>query len=348
MIHARTVTVVLALLLAGVVAGCSAEIEVVPGWPTAEAERTVPKPAEPPRWPLTGLDAPSGEAIEKRVVSVKIENSPAARPQSGLQQADVVYETISEGGISRFNAMFHSQSPDPIGPVRSARLSDITVVPQYGALFVFSGGSASVDSAVARAGLENLSQDAGVTRPFYRSRERAAPHNLYLHLEEARAEADRRNMPLSADPKPLAFDRGRLAAAGGQPVTELEIPFSTANRVTWRFDEPSGGYLRWNNGNVHNDALSGEQLSARNVVVMWARYVQQPDRDKIGSTTYDIELAGSGRVSLFRDGQRFDGTWEATNAAPPVFKAADGTQLKLGPGNTWFQVVATNVNISMR
>ncbi|MDP2299773.1 MAG: DUF3048 domain-containing protein [Coriobacteriia bacterium] len=347
MIHVRTAIAAIAVLLVGVVAGCSTTAEVVPGWPSAEAERTVPKPSEPLRWPLTGLDAPSEEAIAQRVVSVKIENSPAARPQSGLQQADVVYETIAEGGISRFNAMFHSQSPDPIGPVRSARLSDITVVPQYGALFVFSGGSDSVDAAVARARLENLSQDAGVSKPYYRSRERSAPHNLYLHLEEARAEAGRRNMSLTADPKPLAFDRSLPAVTEGQQVTEIDIPFSTANRVTWRFDEASGAYLRWNNGNVHNDALAGKQLSARNVVVIWARYIPQ-SRDKVGSATYDIELAGSGRMSLFRDGQRFDGTWEATKDAPPVFKAADGTQVKLGPGNTWYQVVATDVNITMQ
>jgi hypothetical protein len=319
----------------------------VPGWPATDSERRIDRPAEPLRWPLTGLDAPSREAIEQRVVSVKIENSPAARPQSGLQQADVVYETVAEGGITRFNALFHSQSPDPIGPVRSARLSDTTIVPQYGALFVFSGASGSVNAAVRRAGLENLSQDAGVSRPYYRSRQRSAPHNLYLHLEEARAEAGRRNMSLVADPKPLAFDRALRAAGDDQRVAELDIPFSTANRVTWRYDETAGSYLRWNNGSVHTDELTGAQLSARNVVVIWARYVAQ-SRDKVGSTTYDIELGGSGRMSLFRDGQRFDGTWEATDAAPPVFKAADGTQIKLGPGNTWFQVVSTDVNISMR
>lgn len=349
MTRARIVVPVLALVLAFALSliGCSSTPEVVAGWPAAEEERAVPKPVEPLRWPLTGLDAPSGEAIAKRVVSVKIENSPAARPQSGLQQADVVYETLSEGGISRFNVLFHSQSPDPIGPVRSARLSDTTVVPQYGALFAFSGASGSVNTAVRRAGLENLSQDVGVTAPYYRSRQRSAPHNLYMHLEEARAEAVRRGMSESVEPKPLAFDGSSPPAGGGQAVIEVDIPFSKANRVVWRYDEQAGVYLRWNNGSVHPDELTGEQLTARNVVVVWARYIPQ-SRDKSGSTTYDIELAGSGRMSLFRDGVRFDGTWEASASAPPVFKTADGVQVKLAPGNTWFQVIPTDVNISMQ
>ena len=349
MTRTRTaVAVALALTLAIWSVGCSSGSEVVASWPTADGERAIPEPAEPLRWPLTGLDAPSEDAITQRVLSVKIENSPSARPQSGLQAADVVYETVTEGGITRFNALFHSTSPDPIGPVRSARLSDITIVPQYGALFAFSGGSETVDAAVRRAGLENLSQDAGVSAPYYRSSERAAPHNLYMHIDEMRAEAAGRGMPTTAEPKPLAFDRGSGSASGGQPVAEIDIPFSTANRVVWTYDSTLNAFLRANNGSTHTDALTGEQISARNVVVLWARYIPQGSRDKAGSTTYDVELAGSGRVSVFRDGLRYDGTWEATEAAPPVFKAADGTQIKLAPGNTWFQVVSTDVDIALK
>ena len=92
---------------------------MVANWPEADTERTVAKPAEPPRWPLTGLEAPSAEAITQRVVSVKIENSAEARPQTNLQLADVVYESVTEGGITRFNAIFHSQAPEVVGPVRS-------------------------------------------------------------------------------------------------------------------------------------------------------------------------------------------------------------------------------------
>ena len=318
---------------------------VVSHWPKAESERTVEKPAEPPRWPLTGLDAPSEESITQRVVSVKIENSPAARPQTNLQAADVVYETVTEGGITRFNAIFQSQNPEALGPVRSARLSDLYIVPQYGALFVFSGASSSVNSRIAGTSIENLSEDAGVSYPFYRGNDRPRPHNLMVVLDKVREEAAKRKMETTQEMKGLAFDYRAIESSTA--VTEISIPFSTANKVSWTYDVASNSYLRVNNGAAHKDKATGKQISARNVVVMWAKH-NVASKDVVGSTTYEIVLSGSGRATVFHNGQRFDGTWEAGTDAPPVFKAKDGTQIKLAPGNTWFQVVAPSVDIALK
>ena len=338
------VLVVLIIALA-VVPGCGAEEPgVVDSWPEAGNERTIPKPPEPVRWPLTGLEAPSAEVVTHRVISVKIENSPAARPQTNLQLADVVYESITEGGITRFNAIFHSQFPDVVGPVRSARLSDTYIVPQYHALFAFSGASGSVNAAVKRAGIENLSQDVGVTRPYTRSSARPRPHNLYADVTKLLAEGELRGMSTTQTDIGLEFDRKSVDATPS--VTAISIPFSQANKVEWTYDAGTGTYLRVNNGKTHTDAGTGSQLSAKNVVVMWAQHRSAGTTS--GSTTYEIVLAGSGRATVFHDGQRYDGTWEATRDAPPVFKAADGTAIKLAPGNTWFQVVNTSVNIAMQ
>ncbi|MBN2847872.1 MAG: DUF3048 domain-containing protein [Coriobacteriia bacterium] len=336
--------ITLAIALA-VVPGCGEEEPgVVDPWPEAGAERTVPEPPEPVRWPLTGLEAPSAEAVTRRVISVKIENSSAARPQTNLQLADVVYESVTEGGITRFNAIFHSQLPEVVGPVRSARLSDTYIVPQYHALFAFSGASSSVNSAVSGAGIENLSQDAGVSRPFSRSSARPAPHNLYADVTKVLAEGELRGMSTTQASIGLEFNRS--SAASTPTVTFISIPFSQANKVEWTYDTGTGTYLRANNGKTHTDAGTSSQLSAKNVVVMWAQHKVAGTTS--GSTTYEIVLAGSGRATVFHDGQRFDGTWEATRDAPPVFKAADGTAIKLAPGNTWFQVVNTSVNIAMQ
>lgn len=354
--HQQAILIVAAVIVvaAGVVAalllvnGESSVTHVTSAWPKANSERKTEKPAEPPVWPLTGLPAPDADTpASLRIVSVKIENAPVARPQSGIQAADVVYETITEGGITRFNVMFHSQTPDDlIGPVRSARLSDIDIVPQYSALFAFSGASGQVNSAVRSAGLENLSQDAGVTAGYTRVRFRNAPHNLYLDLEGIRAEALRRGFAAAQPIKPFAFER--RAAEATPTISVVDIPFSTANRVKWTYDPDSDSYLRENNGRVHSDATTGAQISAKNVVVMWAQMTSAGKRDVTGSQTFDIALTGSNRVTVFRNGQKYDGTWEATADKPPVFKAADGTQIRLVPGNTWFQVVPTNVNITMQ
>jgi hypothetical protein len=351
MMHPRTIrcaAAALSVVAVLVAAGCAkAEPNaIVSYWPKVERERVAPKPPEPLRWPLTGLEAPSSDAIRQRVVSVKIENSPAARPQTNLQLADVVYESIAEGGITRFNAMFHSQNPEEAGPVRSARLSDLHIVPQYGALFVFSGASSSVNAEIRQTGIENLSQDAGIGYPYYRSSQRAAPHNLFVVFSKVREEAAKRGMPTTRDNKGFVFDTGR-SAESTPSVTQIDIPFSTANRVRWTYDVASETYLRENNGAAHKDRSTGKQLSARNVVVLWAKH-DAISKDKVGSTTYRITLKGVGRCSVFRDGQRYDGTWEVGADAPPTFKAEDGTQIKLSPGNTWFQVIQTSINITMK
>lgn len=326
--------------------GCAKpEAAVRSPWPYAAMERVVPRPALPSRWPYTGERADNAKAVERRPLCVKIENSAASRPQHGLSAADVVYETITEGGITRFNCIFHSSIPKTIGPVRSARLSDLWIVPQYQGLFFFSGASTSVNARVRAAGLPNLSEDAGVSRPYSRSRERSAPHNLMLDTTKAYEEARRRGMKVTAALKPLLFDRRSLEPSPAVGV--IEVPFSQANRVRWVFDEQSGRYLRFNNGVPHRDAANGRQVSADNVVVIWARYTPV-SRDKVGSTTYDVKLGGSGRATIFRNGTRVDATWTADRTSPPRFKTADGSIVKLARGQTWFEVLPLDGRIVMR
>lgn len=325
--------------------GCRATAEVTSPWPNADAERAIPRPPSPPRWPLTGLDAPSDAALLRRVVAVKVENSPAARPQSGLNKADVVYESLSEGGITRFNAIFHSQTPASVGPVRSARLADIHIVPQFQALFVFSGASGSVNARIRAAGLPNLSEDAGVTKCYTRISSRRRPHNLYVDISKARDVGVERGHDAEKSIKAFAFDRSVVPTS--TEVLGVTIPFSPASKASWKYDAASRTYLRSDNGRPTSDAVTGKRLAARNVVVMWARTTEADKRDVAGSPTLDITLTGTGRVTVFRDGLRFDGMWIAQKGAPPQFKAEDGTLIKLRPGNTWVQVIPTTANIAM-
>ena len=329
-----------------VLSGCSNKKPVViSAWPVANTERVVPAPPEPMIWPLTGLAAPNAASIAKRPLSVKIENSPQARPQTGLNSADVIYESVTEGGITRFNCIFQSMTPKVVGPVRSARLSDLWVVPQYHALFFFSGASTSVNRAVNKAKLPNLSEDAGVSAPYFRSSQRAAPHNLYLDTVKAYAEAAKRGKPITANVPKLRY--ATKAAESSNTVSSVYIPFSQANTVLWTYNSASRMYLRQNNGRIHVDAATGKQVATRNVVVMWAKYTAV-SHDKVGSTTYRVELGAGGRVSVFRDGRRYDGTWSATRDTPPHFKDAQGKTIRLAPGNTWFQVIPLATNITMK
>lgn len=343
----RIVALVSIVVLTLGVSGCKREAtQLTSAWPVAVMERIVPQPPEPARWPYRGTEAPDDRAIKKRPLSVKIENSPSSRPQTGLNSADVVYESVTEGGITRFNCIFQSDVPSDIGPVRSARFSDLWVVPQYDGLFFFSGASSTVNRAVNAAKIPNLSEDAGVSAPYYRSSSRSAPHNLYLDSKKGYAEAKKRGYAVTAVLEPLQYDKRRSAETTVE-VTEVSIPFSQANKVRWEFDDGAGKWLRWNNGKVHKDAETGKQVAADNVVVLWAKYTPK-SRDKVGSITYDIGLGGKGKATVFKHGRRYDVTWTADRDTPPRFKDADGKTVRLAPGTTWFQVIALDVNITMK
>lgn len=338
-----------AMLMAALLgAGCAARkpVEVISVWPQADAERVVPAPPAPPTWPLTGLVAPTKASTKKRPLSVKIENSPDSRPQTGLNSADVVYESVTEGGITRFHLVFQSKVPKTVGPVRSARLSDMWIVPQYHGLFFYSGASSSVAARVRQGHLPNMSEDVGVSYPYFRSSARPAPHNLYLNTTKAYVEAKRRGKETTANVPRL--ETGPVSVTtSASPVNSVYIPFSSFNNVTWTYSRKGGVFLRENNHRVHRDSETGKQVAAKNVVVLWAKYTAA-SHDKVGSTTYDIKLGGSGRATLFRDGKRFDCKWIATRKRPPRFVDRKGRRVRLAPGNTWMQVVALNVNISMK
>jgi hypothetical protein len=344
----RIVPTVLALALAvsfAPLAGCKGSTAIESLWPAAAAERVVPKPAGTPRWPLTGLEAPSPEATQIRVVSVKIENSPEARPQTGLDKADIVYETVTEGGITRFNALFQSQNPILAGPVRSARPSDFSIVPQYHALFAHCGADSQVRAKLTDRSLFDDMDQFFNPGPYSRAKDRPAPHNLYVNLAALRTAAVRnRGYAATETIDGLAFARSSSTASS--TVGSVTVLFSSSNKATWKFEAGSGLYARSINGKPHLDKVSHKQLTARNVVVLWAR-VTNYVKGSHGQVV-DIELTGSGRASVFRDGQRFDGTWEASATTPPRLSAADGSSIRLDPGNTWFQVIGTGQSISMK
>lgn len=339
---AMTVLAVFALVCAS---GCATGVAAVTSaWPEADSERRVEQPPDLLRWPLTGLPASDAAETEVRVVSVKVENSPAARPQSNLDKADIVYESLTEGDVTRFNAFYHSQAPEEVGPVRSARLSDVYLVPQYGALFAHAGGNSQVISRLRGAGIDDMDEFAN-SGPYTRSSSRRMPHNLYVDVTALREAAEAKGYDGVRTVPPLAFD---IASAPTTPtIVKFTVPFGNGNDVVWTYDPDANRYMRAHRSTSHYDKVSEEQYGADNVVVMWAKTSYSSRRDVTGARTLDIELSGSGRVTVFRDGQKYDGTWHAADGSPPAFEAEDGTPILLTRGNTWIEVVRPSTMITM-
>ena len=331
--------------------------------------------------PLTGLpfflDASLDEAqraeqaaaiINARPINMKIENSYDARPQAGLSRADVVYESLAEGGITRFNCVFQSDLTAEVGPVRSARISDISIVPQYQGILFYSGSSEYVGYQLGNADLPRITE--GV-EGFRRVEDRYAPHDLFYTLPLAYADAwDAGYETTLAYPPTLEFLRMAspedvaLAAVLGldiplfsadtlnppaTPVSQFIVPFSPGFECEWQWSgEGLGGrWLRSQDG-ISIEALDDTQVAATNVVVLWAyHYEIDPYQGlDIGGETYEIDLNGSGYASVFSQGGRIDGTWETDGTTPPRLRDYNGAVIYLTPGNTWFQVLPPDTDVS--
>lgn len=300
---------------------------------------------EPAVWPLTGEEAPDADAVARRAVSVKVENARQARPQSGVAQADVVYESLSEGGITRFNVLFHSRAPEYVGPVRSARVVDTDIVTQYDALFAYSGASRAMRELLATAGIA----DVGFERysdPYQRIQTRSAPHNLYTGVPALIETA--RNEGMVVDSAAPALEFGDAPDTEAPAATAVDIPFSTQALVSWEWDAERGRYERFISGQPHADEGDDEPYSAANVIVIHAQMTETGLRDSAGNPTLDIELTGTGDAVVFRDGLRYDAIWTAQQNSPPRFQTRDGVSLPLAVGKTWIEIVPVGFGVDAR
>jgi hypothetical protein len=307
--------------------------------------------------PLTGEVMADSSVLERIPVAIKIDNYPPAQvwPQNGLNSADLVYEHYNEGWFStRFTAIYLGQDPEKVGSVRSGRLIDMELPAMYKAAFACSGFSNGVlalmqDSDLYPDQIASESLPATLSpSPFYRDEARIAPFNMYTNPARVRAWADAHGFSGRQDLRGMTFSQE--PPEGGSPATYLQIPWTDLN-AEWNYDEPTGRYLRWSDGQRHMDALDNSQISAANVVVL---YVSQWDTDIVedphwGSLSIRWALWNYDNpyrpAVLFRDGQRFDGMWHRPERADLLtLTDEDGNPLPFKVGNTYFQVIPLQEN----
>ncbi|MGE0726771.1 MAG: DUF3048 domain-containing protein [Acidimicrobiia bacterium] len=276
------------------------------------------------RSPLTGArDYPIRPAI-----GVKIDNSIDARPQTGLTKADVVYDIIVEGGITRFLAMFQSQDAARIGPVRSARTSDISIMAGYNQpVFAYSGGNDGVLAAVRVAPMISLTE-ASAPRAFVRDESRFAPYNLYSSTSAlyAAGGADA-GVPISQ----FVFRQPGEPAAQGRPVggVTVNIGFEQVS-YTWN----GSSWDRDTNGVPTEDTTAGN-VSPQNVIVMFTNYAVSP----ADAQSPDAQTVGQGTAWVLTDGKVIEARWARSIATTPIqYLDANNVQIPLTPGQTWVEM----------
>ncbi len=294
-----------------------------------------PPIAAPGTDPLTGLPATGVEFTadvlgngDHNAVVIKIDNAPPARPQVGLNRADIVFEEEVEGGITRFAAVFHSQL-GPVGPIRSGRTTDISILTSLGSpSLVYSGANEVFDALlIAQPRVHNFSETR--TGGFERNANYRFPSNLFSTV-------DNFAQPMPPPPAQFRYDANadRREWADASSVL-IDWGFTNSG---WSWDAEAGKWLRLQNGREHQ--TDDGQVSASNVVVVTVEEIDTGLADSIGTPIPEYVFVGTGPATVFVDGRAREATWtRPTLRHPAGLTAVDGTAIALDPGRTWVEVV---------
>ncbi len=323
------------------------ETEPEPEEPEPEPEPEEPEPEPGPTSFLTGEEVDE-DVLERPILIVKIDNAPQARPQTGLDIADVVYEVRVEAGITRFLALFHSEIPEDAGPTRSARPADAQIVGGYDrSAFIYSGARPEVQSLLANSAAIRITEGGA---GFYRAGGRSAPHNLHNSLPQAmNAVMDRE--PAILDDVGWEFDEEPPSGesvcpeddeACEDPGAAVQARISSSVTAGWEYDGDAGVYRRLQNGQAHT--VTGEgQIGAANVVYIGARhYLGEPNC--YGSRCPETDVTTDGeRAIVLRDGNRYEARWRKPSASDQLeILTPDGDPFPLKPGQTWIHLPDTS------
>jgi hypothetical protein len=310
--------------------------------PVAPSVVTKPKPKPVPKYysPLTGVIVADEATTKRQVTAIMIENSPSARPQSGLKDAGIVYEAIAEGGITRFIALYQEARPGLIGPVRSVRPYYVEWAAGYDAAVAHIGGSAHALQMI-RSGNYGVDLDQFFNSgAYWRAADRYAPHNVYTNFDKLDALTASKGKTSSIF---TGFTRKEDTKAATPNAKSINVAVSTgAYTVSYAYDAASNAYVRSEGGAPHVDREGG-QIMPRVVVAI---RVENTTVFEDG-TRQSYQVTGSGQAYIFQDGTVQEATWsKADSKAPLLLKDAAGKDIALNRGQTWITAVAPGKDIA--
>ncbi|MBM4422588.1 MAG: DUF3048 domain-containing protein [Chloroflexi bacterium] len=302
--------------------------------------------------PLTGLPADEA-ALNHRPLAIKISNFPRyVRPQAGLSLADIVFEHYSEGGTTRFTAVFYGNNADRIGPIRSARLIDTVIPEMFRAALVASGSSSGVLQRIAYKDWADVfvAETSGYGCPTLLCPESEDANSLFSSTAAIRQALAAKGFDTRQSFRGVAYLN--QPPAGGAAVSTLRVEYSGEAHTEWHYNPVSARYERWSETSAtdmqaHFDAANKQQITAANVIVLFVNHVVDfsipEDFDTDGFTGHfstEVQLWATGPAWLLRDGQAYQATWVRLNKGDMVgLVDAKNNVIPLKPGNTWYQVV---------
>ncbi len=264
--------------------------------------------------------------VEKvKPITVIINNHPSARPQSGMQEASIVYEFLVEGEYTRFLAVYDTLYTENylIGPVRSLRPYFGVKAAEHGGIIAHSGYSNRTAEMIRGLGLKQIV----CSTYLWRDSSRRAPHNLYTDIEKLHQAvgSDLEVTKSEITPEEVSLDSNK--------GNEIEVTYNSRNIVTYEYDDKKGAYLRFINNTPHKDRETEKQYHTSRVIIQ-----KVPHRNVSGTDLVDIDLAGSGEGMLYEESKKYTITWKKEDGETNYYYR-DGTPVELEPGNTWIQIV---------
>lgn len=326
----RAVAVFTVVLTSTALAACSKPSKALtaPPSPAVSAPASATSAPTARANPFTGVPG----AAAGPVLAVKVDNTRSAKPQLGLRSADIVYVEQVEGGLSRVMAIFSSKLPPRVGPVRSARISDLHLLPQFGRpAFAYSGVQGKMKPYVARAPLTDVSQDRSNTG-YARTGAHPAPYNLYGSPKRLLARA-----PGASRAADIGFRFGP-APDGGRATTSFTARYPAATlRFQWSATEHR--WLVTQDGRPDR-AAEGGRLGGQTVVIQRAHTTRSQFHDFLGDYTPLVQTVGSGTATVLRDGKAYDARWSRpAEKDGTTFTTASGRPMTFAPGQVWVVLV---------
>ena len=343
----RSAALVALSAVAALLVGCTAEAEPIPVATSAAPE---PEPAFTSTYvapedfdiaPLTGERIAVG-GLASPSLAAKIDNHPRARPQIGIDRADIVFEELVEGGLTRYVAVWHSDVPAEIGPIRSIRPMDPDIVSPLRGIIAYSGGQQRfVDMMRATEVYNAIHGQSDTDSVMFRGGNAPAPHNVIVRApqliaQHAELAAPQQHFGYAADAASAS------AARDGAPATSASLVFGSLATPSWAWDAASSTWLRAMTGGAPDVAAGGTRLSAVNLVILRVPVAVIQD---IPTT----QMIGSGEAWVLSGGKALKATWSKADRSAPV-RLVDGNGLvvRLAPGNTWVELVPTAGSVAIR
>lgn len=307
----------------------------IPGVEKAEVTKT-------PELQICQLDGLpySPDKANRHPLAVIVENHTSARPQSGLIDASIVYEAITEGGITRFLAIYGPKDTKEVGPIRSARLFFMDWLKEYDAFFAHAGGNEDALANIANYGVKDLNHSS---KYFYRDNKGqsvASEHTLYSSTDRLYDYAKSKEFATdSGNYQTLKFKADGPSSAEGKGM-EINFSGSQTYTVKWTYNQSSNNYSRLMAGSEHKDRTTGEQIQAKNIIIQEVDRTLQP-HGSYGSENWVFDTVGEGNAKILRDGLVIGATWKkADRSSRTKFFDQNGGEIELNPGNTWYEIAS--------